>query len=199
MWTPEQFIADFKPRWEGGMSVNPNDAGNWSSGVKGQGVLIGSNHGVTGRVLAAYRGVKSVTRQDMEKLTAQEAGAIALKMFYYDPGLHHLRWNRVTASVMDFGYNAGPQRSIKLLQDILDVKQDGLLSSKGETARAYAERLGRHGEQVMAGAFWAMREEYYEALVERRPSDAMYLKGWDNRSEYYLPGHKERWWDRFGS
>lgn len=201
MWTPEQFIVDYQPRWEGGMSKDPNDAGNWSSGKKGVGTLIGSNRGVTGRTLAAYRGVdvSKITMAMMEKLSDKEAGDIALKLFYKDVGLVHLPWNRVTASIMDFGWGAGPQRAIKMLQDILDVGMDGKIGARGETATAYTARLARVGEQVMAGAWWAMREEYYEDLVAARPSDGIYLKGWDNRSDYFLPGHKERWWDRFGS
>jgi len=196
MWTPEQFIANFKQRWEGGMSRDPNDAGNWSGAKKGVGTLVGSNHGITGAVLAKSRG-KPVTMKDMEALTPAEAGRIALQMFYKDVGLDKLPWNRVTASVMDFGYNAGPLRSIKLLQDILDVSMDGQIGLG--TTGAYKARLARVGEQVMAGAFWAMREEYYEDLVAARPSDGIYLKGWDNRSDYYLPGHPEGWWNKFGA
>lgn len=198
--TPTQFIAEFKKRWEGGMSRDPNDAGNWSTGVKGKGKLLGSNHGVTGRVLAAYRGVKVETLKmsDMEKLTSEEAGKIALKLFYQDTGLANLPWNRVTASVMDLGYNAGPTTAIKLLQRLLDVNQDGKISPNGETATAFKKMLGTKGEVFTAGAWWAMREEFYEDLVARRPSNSIYLKGWDNRSDYYTPGHKEGWWSRFG-
>lgn len=198
--TPEQFVADFKPRWEGGMSVNPNDAGNWSTGTKGVGVLIGSNHGITGRVLAAHRGVPigAITQNVMKALTAKEAADIAVGMFYKQPKLDSLVWNRVTASIFDFGYNAGPTASIRLLQDMLDVGADGKLSAGGETAKAYEAFVKKHGEEFTAGAWWAKREEFYEDLVTRRPSDVMYLKGWDNRSDYYTPGHTEGWWKRFG-
>lgn len=197
--TPSQFIVDYQPRWEGGLSVDPNDAGNWSTGVKGQGVLVGSNHGVTPRVLSAYRGGKPVTMADMKALTAKEAGDIALKMFYYEPGLDRLPWNRVTASVMDFGYNAGPGRAVRILQDLIDAPTiDGIISPGGSTQKLYTQAIQTKGEAFMAGAWWAMREEYYEDLVKAKPSNGIYLKGWDNRSDYFTPGHKEGWWNRFG-
>jgi hypothetical protein len=57
--TPADFAADFIFHWEDGQSndpnrthsMNPADAGNWSSGRAGVGDLIGSNHGVTPRCL----------------------------------------------------------------------------------------------------------------------------------------------------
>jgi len=197
MMSPDQFVLDYQPRWEGKMSRDPKDAGNWSTGVKGQGTLVGSNHGITGRVLAAYRGVKTVTMKDMENLTAGEAKDIALKLFYKDVGLANLVWNPVTAAVMDFGYNAGPARSIRLLQDMLDCNIDGAIGAGGETAKAFEKFCRVKGLEFAAGAWWALREEYYEDLVVAKPSNGIYLKGWDNRSDYFTPGHSEGWWKRF--
>lgn len=196
--TPTQFIAAFKTRWEGGMSKDPNDAGNWSTGTKGSGKLIGSNHGITSRVLAAYRGVRvdTLSMADMEKLTADEAGKIALKLFYQEPGFDKLPWNHVTASIMDLGYNAGPKRAAMMLQNMLDLPQDGAIGPN--TIKAYTNFITVKGEAFAAGAWWALRETFYEDLVANRPTNGIYLKGWDNRSDYYTPGHKEGWWSKFG-
>ena len=195
------FVLDYIRRWEGGMSRDPNDNGNWflfGAGAqrKGQGALVGSNYGVTGATLAAYRGVRTVSMADMERLSIAEAAAIAKKLFYSDVGLDRLIWSRVTASVLDFGWGAGPVASIKRLQDLLDCGPDGRIDAGGQTATAFAARLKR-SEEFLAGAWWAMREDYYEDLVTRRPSDAIYLKGWDNRSDYFTPGHREGWWGRW--
>lgn len=196
------FIADYIRRWEGGMSRHPNDAGNWSSGTKGVGALLGSNFGVTGRTLAAYRKVPvaSLKMADIERMSFAEACAIAKKLFFTDVGLHNLVWNQLTASILDFGWGAGPATSVKMLQDLLDRPViDGRVDPNGGTAKAFAAECGAKGVEFMAGAWWAMREEYYEDLVVRRPSDAMYLNGWDNRSDYFTPGHPEGWWARFAA
>ncbi len=198
----DRFVSDYQPRWEGGMSRDPNDNGNWflygaAAQKKGQGVLVGSNIGVTGAVLAAYRGKKTMTMDEMAKLTPAEAKAIAIKLFFKDPGLINLEWNPVTASVMDFGWGAGPVRAIRMLQDVLDTNIDGVISPGGDTVKRYADKCQRKGLEFMAGVWWTMREEYYEDLVAKRPSDGIYLKGWDNRSDYFTPGHSEGWWKRF--
>ena len=97
----------------------------------------------------------------------------------------------MTASVLDFGWGAGPATSVKMLQDLLDVDQDAKIGPK--TIAAYDALLAQ-GETFAAGAWWAMREGYYEALVARRPSHGIYLKGWDNRSRYFTP--VSEWWAR---
>ena len=199
--TPEIFIADYIKRWEGGLSLDPNDNGNWflygaKAQKKGQGIFVGSKYGVTGATLSAYRGKRSITAAEMAALSLEEACDIALKLFYSGPGLDRLSWNRVTASVLDFGWGAGPVASIKLLQDLLDCGVDGKISAGGETSRAFAKVLAK-GEEFLAGAWWAMREEFYEDLVARRPSDAIYLKGWDNRSRYFTPADPEGWWRKW--
>jgi hypothetical protein len=200
---PARFFELYIARWEGRpgryLSLDPNDNGNWyqpGAGAqrKGQGALIGSNYGVTGATLATYRGNPIVTAADIARLTLADAAAIATRLFYVAPGLAFLPWNRVTASIVDFGWGAGPVASIRMLQDLLDCGQDGRIgSAAGETASAYKSLLAK-GEEFAAGAWWAMREEYYEDLVVRRPSDALYLNGWDNRSDWFTPGHPEGMW-----
>jgi lysozyme family protein len=191
----DAFAAGYITRWEGGLSLDANDAGNWSTGQKGKGQLLGSKYGVTGRALAAYRG-KAVTKADIANLTLAEACAVARKLFYADPGLANLPWNRVTASIVDFGWGAGPVAAKKLVQDMVDVAQDGVIGVNGLTARTYGAWVDVHGEATAAGAWWALREKFYEDLVARRPSDGIYLRGWDNRSRWFLPGQVEKWWEK---
>lgn len=199
MMNVNDFILGYQTRWEGKMSRDANDAGNWSSGKKGLGTLVGSNIGITATPLAAYRKVPlaSITMADMAKLTQAEAGQIALSLYYTAPGFNLLPWNPVTASVMDFGFNAGPGRAIRVLQDLLNCKDvDGKIGAGGETVKLFAAFCAKSLE-FAAGAWWAMREEFYEDLVASKPSNGIYLNGWDNRSDYFTPGHSEGWWNRF--
>jgi lysozyme family protein len=195
------FATDEVRRWEGGYSTNPNDAGNWydpATGVqaKGVGTLFGSNCGVTAKTLTIFLG-RAVTVQDVKNVTIAQAADISKRLFYSTTGLQNLPWNTVSASVLDFAWGAGPTAAIKAAQDLLDVSQDGVIGINGETAKAFSAFGARYGLEAFAGAWWAMREEYYEALVIRRPSDAQFIHGWDNRSAYFLPGHPEGWWQRF--
>lgn len=195
------FATDEVKRWEGGYSTNPNDAGNWydpvtGRQVKGVGVFFGSNCGVTAKTLTIFLG-RAVTIQDIKNITVAQAADISKRLFYSTTGLQNLPWNAVTASILDFAWGAGPIPAIKALQDLMDVSPDGKIGTGGETVKAFSKWGDRYGMEAFAGAWWTKREEFYEDLVIRRPSDEQFIHGWDNRSAYFLPGHPEGWWKRF--
>jgi lysozyme family protein len=199
--TPADFAADFIFHWEDGQSNDPNrthsmhpaDAGNWSSGRAGVGDLIGSNHGVTPAVLAAFRGVPAVTKDEMHALTRSEATAIALAKFYRGPHLDLLDWNQVTASLFDMAWGAGPVQAIKLMQRMIVAGDDGQCGPY--TAKAYHEFLDHHGIEAAANAYGQARNAFYDKIIAARPQNAQFRNGWRNRTAYYLPG--SAWWAQF--
>lgn len=205
--TPAAFARDFIFRWEDGHSADPNkthslnptDNGNWTGAKQNIGVLVGSNHGVTPAALAAHRGVPiaQITRSVMRALTIAEAADMALIRYYEGPRISLLPWNRVTASILDFGWGAGPEQAIKLLQRMLDVLDDGKLGAV--TAGAYASLIKAQGETFVAGAWWTIRDAFYEQIIGTRPVNVKFEKGWDNRSRYFTPGDAGGWWGRFAA
>lgn len=203
--TPEKFAADFIFVWEDGQKTDPNkthslrrnDRGNWSGGAINAGSLIGSNHGVTPTALAAFRKVpvSAITYAVMHALTIEEAGLIALSSYYRDNHLDRLAWNAVTASAFDFGWGAGPITTVKHIQRLVGVKDDGIIGHGTSSAfDAWITRLGLEGT---ANAFGADRNAYYEAVIRSRPEQAENRNGWRNRTAYFLPGTP--WWARFAS
>lgn len=199
MMLPHDFAKQFITRWEGGHSLDPIDNGNWTGAKQGVGALVGSNMGVTPAALASFRRVPvaSITKPVMAALTLDEAADIALANYYQAPRLSLLPWNRVTASIFDFGWGTGPIQAIKLLQRMLDVDDDGKLGPA--TATAYSKLLAAQGETFVAGAWWTIRDSFYEQIIATRPVNAKYEKGWDNRSRYFTPGDGEGWWGRFAA
>jgi len=193
MMTVNEFIADYIRRWEGGLSLHREDAGNYASGKAGVGPLIGSKHGVTPGALAAYRGVAatSITAKEMADLTMDEAVAIGRKHYYDGPRFNLLPWNRVTASIVDFGWGAGPVQAIKLLQRLVGVADDGKLGPN--TARAYATWL----EARQAEDWAAVRLAFYDLIIKRTPANAKFRNGWRNRTDYFKPGGE--WWAGFAA
>lgn len=202
MMTPHEFAKAFILRWEDGGSTDPAkthsldkiDSGNWVGDR-----LIGSNHGVTAPALAAHRRVpvSSITQTVMRALTLDEAADIALGLYYKGPKLDLLAWNRVSASVFDMGWGTGPKQAIKLLQRMLDVADDGVMGPA--TAGAFNKLCAAQGEAFVSGAWWAIRDAFYEQIIGVRPANAKYEKGWDNRSRYFTPGDAEGWWGRFAA
>lgn len=182
--TPAELIRGFIGAHEGGLSLDPKDHGNHFEGQ-----LIGSKYGVTGAALAAYRkrnGIQTpVNKQTMAELTLEEAVDVGVQGYYAAPGFGQLPWNRVTMSVVDMGWGAGPRQAIKLLQRMIGATQDGDIGPA--TAAAYAAFLEEHGEEETARRYGAVRDRFYDALNQPR-----FTKGWKNRTASFLPGTP--WW-----
>lgn len=194
MMTPLAFALDYVKRWEGGLSVDPNDNGNWSGGKKGAGSLIGSNHGVTPQALAAHRkvDVSAITREAMAALTLDEAGQIALLAYYFAPKLDRLPWNQWTASILDAGWGMGPGQAVKLLQRQVGVGDDGKIGPA--TAAAVTAYVAKHGVEACAWQFAFIRARFYVSLKQWQ-----YMAGWTNRTAYFTPADSEGWWGRFSA
>ena len=183
--TPRGCISNYIKNHEGGLSVDPVDRGNYHHGE-----LVGSKYGVTGDTLAKYRGVAAVSAADMKALTLDEAVQIGLKLYYQVPHLDNLLWNRVTASVLDMAWGAGAVQAIKLLQREIGAEDDGLCGP--ETARLYAGWIGRVGEASAAYAYADARNAFYAKICLIHPANNRFLKGWQNRSNSFLPATP--WW-----
>jgi lysozyme family protein len=138
---------------EGGYVNDPNDSGGETK------------HGISKR---------SHPNLDIKNLTKE-----TVRPIYYD------YWKKVKADllpeqlrlqVFDFGFNAGTVTSIKLLQRLCQVKQDGKI---GQITLGAAKELS-------AFDFCGGRINYYHNLAKRRPKDRKFLKGWIARSNRAL-------------
>jgi len=188
--TPENFIRGYIQAHEGGLSTDPDDAGNWHHGE-----LVGSKFGVTGSVLAKARGVARISAADMAALTLDEAVRVGMDLFYRVPHFPVLPWDQAVASVLDMGWGAGPGQAIRLLQRMIGANDDGQLGPY--TARLYSSYLANHGVEATARAFGAVRNAFYDSIIAIHPSNAKYRGGWRNRTASFLPGTP--WWGRFAA
>lgn len=100
---------------EGGFTKSQADAGNWTGGVVGVGLLKGTKYGISA---AAYPAV------DIENLTEADAEAIYRRDYW--PGIRGDELPLPLAMVaFDTAVNSGISRAIKLLQAAAGVSQDG--------------------------------------------------------------------------
>nr|WP_321985312.1 putative peptidoglycan-binding domain-containing protein [uncultured Lichenicoccus sp.] len=109
---------------EGGLSKDPDDAGNWSSGVCGQGTLIGTNCGISAPVLIAFLAPVAITAEDMAAIAAPTVRSI-YQVLYWLPISGASLPAGVDLMVADMAFNAGAAASARILQHVLGVKQDG--------------------------------------------------------------------------
>jgi lysozyme family protein len=185
------FFTDYLRGWEGGLSTDHDDPGNWTGAKVGVGQLVGSKYGVTPAALAKHRNVAvgGISQSAMANLTIDEAVDIAVASYYRAPGFDRLPWNRWTMSVIDMGWGSGPAQAIKLLQRIVGVADDGKIGP--QTIGAVNAYLVAHGEEAAAWRWAFVRAQFYVSLKD---SLWKYLRGWLNRTAYFTPASE--WWAR---
>lgn len=149
----------FVLRHEGGFVDHPRDPGG------------ATNFGITLATLAAHREA-AVTAEEVRALTREEAAEIYRARFWtplrgaeLPPGLDLM--------VFDFGVNAGPGRSARLLQRAAGVTADGSIGpiTLGAVRAAQPE--------VLIAALAEARGAHYRAL----PHADAFGRGWARRTE----------------
>lgn len=96
----------------------------------------------------------------------------------------------VALEMFDTGVNCGISVPVKFLQRALnilnlqgqlfpDLEVDGIIGQNTLSAlRAYVDRRGRLGVQVMVEALNCLQGAFYTDLAERRPKDEAFTFGW---------------------
>jgi len=150
---------------EGGFSMDERDNGNkLPDGRKGSTML-----GVTQYNWENYIG-HQVTHEQMKKLTPANLEPMYKKK-YWDAVRGDDLPSGIDYLVFDMGVNAGPGRSIKLLQQSIGVPADGGLGPITLAAVKAAD------PQKLIEDFSKEKEEFYRSL----PTFNVYGNGWLNR------------------
>ena len=78
--------------------------------------------------------------------------------------------------LMCFAINVGIISAIKVLQETLNIKIDGIIGSQTINA------LNAFNEALFDRLFDLEEKEYYDELVKNKPRFKIYQNGWENRS-----------------
>jgi lysozyme family protein len=144
---------------EGGFVDDPYDPGG------------PTNHGITLETFRAYGG-GGETVGDLQRISPLVVAAIYRER-YWQPVRGDELPAGVDLSVFDMGVNAGPRRSIELLQRVLGIRTDGEFGP--ETLARVREVAA--ATDLIAGLEW-MQHFYYVGL----PGWGRYGKGWQART-----------------
>lgn len=145
---------------EAGLSLDPNDPGNWTGGAPNVGTLKGTKYGIS---------AKAYPNEDIANLTLDRAQALYRADY----------WNAVAGDslpypfsllVFDCAVNQGVRMAKTLLQTALRVVADGVIGPK--TLAAAAASTVDHW-----AAFMTLRAHQYEQLS----NFDRYGDGWTNR------------------
>lgn len=120
---------------EGELSLDPDDRGNWTSGVVGVGELKGSKFGISAMSYPAI---------DIAGLTVDGAKAIYRRDFW-DRIHGDQMFDGVAFQAFDFAVNSGIETAVRYLQRALGVADDGHF---GPVTKAAAAAMSE-SDQVM--------------------------------------------------
>lgn len=156
-------------RFEGGFVDHPADRGG------------ATNKGITQATYDEYRTKQLLPKRSVKEIEDKEVKEIYRKLYW-----EAVRGDeivkiapKVAVLVFDTAVNSGARRAIIFLQQIVGTEADGILGPK--TLAALKKRTEAIGEKKIAAAYLGSRMRFYRNIVEKNPSQAVFLKGWTNR------------------
>jgi lysozyme family protein len=167
-------------RREGGFVDDPADRGG------------PTKFGITQAALARHLG-HEVTAADVEALTVDQARQIYRVEYYQNPRIDQLP-ESIQPFEFDAAVNHGPREAIAFVQRVCNEAGFGQLAVDGicgpQTVGA-AQAAAAAMKDWLLAALVEERRNFYQAIVQADPSQAVFLKGWLNRlAEFDVP--KER-------
>lgn len=153
-------------RWSGGYVNHPNDKGG------------PTNRDVTLATYTAYRkkkGFPVTTIEDLKNMTDEEWGDILKPMFWDKWRADEISNQSVANLVVDWYWGSGLY-GIKYPQQVLGVAADGIVGPK-----TLAAINGYPDQSELFKKLWLRRKQHFENIVEKDPTQRVFLKGWMNR------------------
>ena len=186
---------------EGGYIHHKNDRGGET------------NYGITKETVETYRHLwaKHQYTGDMRKLPRALAHEIYYEVYWKTPGCDLIdQYSDLLAyQVFDVAVNMGTSTAGKFLQRALNESNVALKRTDGtritplvvdgnigpttrQAIKSYFEQCGDAGIPFLLYHHLRSQEQRYHRIVERDPSQRVFLKGWLNRIS-----SKQRYYDRF--
>ncbi|CCG09703.1 glycoside hydrolase family 108 protein [Pararhodospirillum photometricum] len=135
-----------------------------------------------------------VDRDDIIRLTPEEAARLFRRDFFEEPGIHRLP-APLWPVLVDWAVNSGAARPLLALQQTLNafldlrpglyppLVEDGRMGPK--TRRAAESALALVAPAWIINAVCDRREAFYRDLVRRDPTQRRFLAGWLRRTDSF--------------
>lgn len=167
MANPKQFIPMLQ-KFEGGWSNHPADRGG------------ATMCGITYKTFSAWRKRKKQPEPSLDDLRniSQEEWADIFISLYWNKWKANLINNQSIANILvDFAWGSGPITAIRYIQKhVLNVSADGICGPI--TLNAINQFPN---QQLLFDMIKAARLAFVDQLVERNPTQKVFLRGWRNR------------------
>jgi lysozyme family protein len=167
-----QQVLAFTLRWEGGFSDDPADAGGRTM------------RGVTEAVFHAWLADQGELKRPVETLKEEELVQIYRTNYWLSARCSDLPL-RVDLCQFDAAVNHGPQGAARLLQRAVNRNlaemQQPLVAVDGALGPVTLREARRIEPKRLYQAYLIERRALYQRIVERKPDQQKFLKGWLNR------------------
>ena len=157
----EKYFATIIER-EGGFVDNPSDKGG------------ATKYGVTLNTLSEYMG-KECTVDDIKNLPVDTAYKIFKDRYFIKSGIVNIRDYNLQAIMLDTAVNSGEGRAVKLLQQALGIKDDGII---GAVTIQFANAAMI---EPLRKKYMSLRIRFLGRIIEKDHTQATFAAGWLNR------------------
>jgi len=165
---------------EGGLSLDPNDPGNWTGGRIGAGELRGTKYGIS---------AARFPDEDIKNLTLERAKELYYDHYWRKMNLDAIANEAVQEEIFDMGVNMGIniaalilQRALNFLEPGKPVTEDGVIGP--ETAH-YANIWCRKDPEALFRALNGFQFMRYFEIIKSDPTKKRYARGWMKRIQDY--------------
>lgn len=136
-----------------------------------------TNMGITRATLERFRG-REVTPEDVMNLTRGEAAEIYLRLYWLPLGLDRINHPTIAIALFDQMINRRAAEVVRGLQVMLSKEMNLKLEPDGVLGPVTAEALNKLRPERLLVAIAIEAQQSYLAIVDRSPSQAVFLKGW---------------------
>lgn len=134
-----------------------------------------TRYGISLATLSAYRNT-TCTPADVKNMMRQEAEAIYFSRYWLPLRADEYGSDALAASVFDCGVLTGPANAARMLQACVGATVDGNVGPKTLAAVKAADKL------ATMRTFSAAWQSYLIAIVQRDPTQSVFLIGWLRRA-----------------
>lgn len=155
---------------EGGYVNDPFDEGGCT------------NKGITLKTFNHYYGEpfkRELCCGDLRQISDTQVEYIYKEGYWNKCKGDYINSQRIANLLVDMAVNSGVKNAVRLMQEILGITQDGIVGNITLNA------INNTREDLLFNLFRQRRIDYYYTLVENKPSQAKFLKGWLNRINKY--------------
>lgn len=172
---------------EGGLSMDPEDSGNWTGGKIGVGLLKGSKYGVS---------AASHPNLDIANLTLDDAKGIYVSEYWGPLHCDEIPNEQVANKLFDMAVNTSapfnPQTAVKILQRAINFLEPGEVDSPlktdgdiGPVTLGYIKKWCSKDPEALFEAMNGEQYAYYKACEYTDPIKKKFGWGWMKRLQPY--------------